>query len=169
MLARCYNPNNESYHNYGGRGITVCDRWKNSFKNFYEDMGDALKGHSLDRIDNDGNYELSNCKWSTYTEQMNNKQTNRLLTYNGITLTMAEWSRKLNIDQDVIYMRLKRGMTVERALTQNVRKINNTYLFNGKRKTLKKWAEIYGVSYMHLYNKIYKGQSINQILTNINN
>lgn len=73
MKSRCNNPNNVSYKNYGGRGITVCKRWYN-FKNFYEDMGQKPNGLSLDRIDNDGNYEPSNCKWSTWVEQNNNKR-----------------------------------------------------------------------------------------------
>lgn len=72
MKNRCLNPNASNYENYGGRGITICDRWLYSFENFYKDMGDAPKGLTLDRIDNDGDYEPSNCKWSTYKEQVNN-------------------------------------------------------------------------------------------------
>ena len=72
---RCYNPNNQDYKHYGGRGIKVCDRWKNSFEAFYQDMGPRPKGHLIDRKDNDGNYEPDNCRWVTITESNRNKTT----------------------------------------------------------------------------------------------
>lgn len=78
MKDRCLNHKNIQYKDYGGRGIQVCDRWKNSFENFLEDMGEKPDGLSIDRIDNDGNYELSNCKWSTFVEQNRNKRNNKL-------------------------------------------------------------------------------------------
>lgn len=76
MLQRCINKNYKQYHRYGGRGITVCDRWLNSFENFYADMGDRPEGMSIDRRDNDGNYEPSNCRWATKTEQSRNRCNN---------------------------------------------------------------------------------------------
>lgn len=77
IIQRCYNTNNSNYHNYGGRGIIVCDRWKNSFEIFYKDMGPRLSDkHSLDRINNNGNYEPSNCRWTTMTEQNRNRNFN---------------------------------------------------------------------------------------------
>ena len=83
MLQRCYNPKNISYKYYGGRGIKVCDRWRYSFENFYLDMGERPKDRSLDRINNNGNYEPKNCKWSTRKEQMNNTRRQRLFIAYG--------------------------------------------------------------------------------------
>lgn len=76
MIQRCYNPNSKAYKYYGGRGIIVCDAWKNDFMQFYKDMGDRPNGYSIDRIDVDGNYEPSNCRWATDKVQANNKRTN---------------------------------------------------------------------------------------------
>jgi hypothetical protein len=90
MKTRCSNPNTRNYHRYGGRGIKVCDRWL-VFKNFLEDMGEPLIGMSLDRIDNDGNYEPHNCRWATQKQQTNNTSTNRRITIDGVTRTFTEW------------------------------------------------------------------------------
>jgi hypothetical protein len=76
MKQRCYNTNKDNFSNYGGRGIKVCDRWKDSFINFFTDMGERLEGYTLDRINNDGNYEPTNCRWATHKEQMNNQRKN---------------------------------------------------------------------------------------------
>jgi hypothetical protein len=74
MKTRCYNPNIKKFKNHGGRGISVCDRWLNSFENFLADMGEKPTGLTLDRIDNDGNYEPSNCRWTTWSEQNKNRR-----------------------------------------------------------------------------------------------
>lgn len=94
------------YPRYGGRGIKICDRWQNSFNNFLEDMGPTFKnGLSLDRIDNDGNYEPSNCRWATNKEQQNNKRTNRLITINGITKNLTQWIDETHLKRSTVYMR----------------------------------------------------------------
>lgn len=118
MMKRCYNKNASHYNNYGGRGIAVCDRWL-KFENFYADMGDRLEGTSIDRIDNNGNYEPGNCKWSTRKEQCNNRRSNRFVTYAGKTLTLSEWSDVSGIPAKAIRKRLSVfNWTVKRALTE---------------------------------------------------
>ena len=97
MKTRCLNPKNRSYHCYGGRGITVCERWIDSFENFLEDMGERPEGTTLDRISVNGNYEPGNTRWATKLEQANNKRTNVFVTYQGVDLTIAELSKALNL------------------------------------------------------------------------
>ncbi len=112
MISRCYKETNNSYVHYGGRGIIVCDRWLNSFENFLLDMGEKPSSdHSVDRINVDGNYEPSNCKWSTTIEQENNKRNNRIVTYKGKNYTMAQLSKLLNINYSTIRNRLERNNT----------------------------------------------------------
>lgn len=116
MIDRCYKPSNTCYRRYGGRGIKVCDRWLDSFWNFVEDMGERPDHHTLDRIDNNGSYEPSNCKWSTSEEQNNNRSNNHRLTVNGITLTKQQWSNLTGTCAMLIYSRKKRGWTDEEAI-----------------------------------------------------
>ena len=128
MKARCYNENSDQYKNYGGREIKVCEAWKTSFLQFVEDMGKRpSKKHSLNRINNDGNYEPSNCTWSTQRVQMNNMQKNRWITSNGITLTLAQWSQKTGLSSPRILARLKSGKTIFSRLA------SRKGLFNGRR------------------------------------
>jgi hypothetical protein len=119
LKKRCNNPNNISFVYYGGRGIKVCRRWK-KFENFIADMGlPPSEKHSIDRIDNDGNYEPSNCRWATREEQANNKSNNKFITYNDCTLTIAQWARKLNVLPIVIhesYHRLGKDLSAEQVL-----------------------------------------------------
>ncbi|MCK5612299.1 hypothetical protein KAR91_61070 [Candidatus Pacearchaeota archaeon] len=119
MRQRCSNKNNHKYGSYGGRGITVCERWS-KFENFLEDMGEKPDGMSIDRRNNDGDYAPENCRWATPIEQARNKRNNRLITYNGITKSIAEWSEDLQINYGTLVNRVSKGWTDERALTQPV-------------------------------------------------
>jgi len=116
MIYRCTKKNKDGYHRYGGRGITICDRWMD-FLNFYEDMGDRRSGDSLDRIDNDGNYEKDNCRWATKKQQSNNTSSNRALVFNGVSRNIIQWERILGFKNGVINDRLRRNWTVDRIIT----------------------------------------------------
>lgn len=117
MKARCYRVTSKDYPNWGGRGITVCDRWKNSFENFLEDMGDRPPGFTIDRIDVNGNYEPGNCRWATKEQQSRNKTNNHVITFNGESACISEWAERVGIKYFTICSRLASGWTVEDSLT----------------------------------------------------
>lgn len=121
MIARCCNPNDPEFANYGGRGITVCERWRNDFKAFLDDMGDRPEGKTLDRKDNNAGYSPENCRWATPKEQGRNTRCSRLITWNGRTQCVVEWAEEIGISPPRVYQRLEAGWTVERALTTPVR------------------------------------------------
>lgn len=125
MLNRCYNQSQKSYKDYGGRGITVCERWRVAaygvgFHNFLADMGHPPPKASLDRIDNSGPYSPENCRWATQSEQANNKRNNRWITANGQTKTLAQWAKELGCNPANILYRIKAGMSEEQAVTTPV-------------------------------------------------
>ena len=120
IKSRCYNEKATGYKYYGGRGITMCDRWRDSFEAFYEDVSTLPhfeeEGYSLDRVNNDGNYEPNNVRWASVEEQQNNKRSNHLLTYGEQTQTIAQWAKEIGCDQRTLCNRLWRGWSVEKAL-----------------------------------------------------
>lgn len=110
IISRCYNVKNPNYYRYGGRGIKMCDRWRNSFDDFLIDMGLApSKKHSIDRIDNNGNYEKDNCRWATPVEQSRNRSSNRIIEINGEKKCMIEWCEHFKISWHTVKTRLRRG------------------------------------------------------------
>ena len=118
MRDRCYNPKDKRYDQYGGRGIKVCEEWCNSFQAFYEwamenGYSDDL---TIDRIDVNGNYEPSNCRWETLKAQANNRSNNRLICIDGESLTLSQWLVKKNMKKETFYERLRRGWSEEKAL-----------------------------------------------------
>lgn len=117
MRARCLDP---LHPNYGGRGITVCDRW-NDYSNFAEDMGEPLRGATLDRIDNDQGYSPENCRWATMKEQSRNRRSNRRVTYRGETRALIEWAEISGINFGTLKSRLNRGWAVEKSIETPVR------------------------------------------------
>lgn len=123
MVQRCHNPMNPGYSYYGARGIRVCKRWRTSFAAFHEDMGTPPTiRHTLDRIDNDGNYEPSNCRWALRGEQMRNTRRTRLLSFNGTTQCLSDWALMLGVRRELLKCRLERGWSIERTLTTPPRK-----------------------------------------------
>lgn len=115
MKNRC-TPNARQYARYGGRGISVCEKWADSFEAFYEDMGERPPGTTLDRIDNDRGYEPGNCRWASPTEQQRNRAIAVLVTYKGQTKTLHEWSKIVGISWTVLKYRMYAGWTTEEML-----------------------------------------------------
>ena len=123
MIARCEDSKEVSYKNYGGRGITVCKQWRYSFETWYADMGEMpTPKHTLERINNDGNYEPSNCRWATWKEQCNNRRNNHIIEFNGQCKTIAQWSDIIGIPQGTLFARIHAGWTIEKSLTQELRR-----------------------------------------------
>lgn len=125
MKTRCYNQRHTQYKDYGGRGIRICDRWINDVQAFYDDVSVlpyfGEKGYTLNRIDNDGDYEPNNVQWDSAMAQNNNKRNNYLISYNGETHTIAEWARMKSIPYSMLYQRITRlHWNVEKALTFGV-------------------------------------------------
>ncbi|MDE1138152.1 MAG: hypothetical protein PW999_00565 [Paraburkholderia tropica] len=117
MRSRCTNPGDISYQRYGARGISVCERWDN-FENFLADMGPRpTNSHSLEREDNNGNYEPGNCRWATAIEQSRNTRRNRMLTFDGRTQCVAKWADEIGIHRLTLQRRLRLGWSVEKTLS----------------------------------------------------
>lgn len=118
MIRRCTNSSDKRYSLYGGRGVSVCDRWVESFFNFLKDMGRRpTDQHSIDRIDNDGNYEPSNCRWATAKQQANNRSTSVLHSAFGKSQTLRGWADETGVSYDLLKARLKRGLSMQQAIT----------------------------------------------------
>lgn len=127
MKKRCYSENDKRYKDYGGRGIVICSEWlgEHGFENFYKwsvehGYDDSL---TIERINNDGNYEPSNCRWATYREQNRNKRNNIVITMNGQTKILKDWCIELGMDYQSVKMRIHKGWNAERALTEPIRHI----------------------------------------------
>lgn len=176
MRQRCLNPKSSGYKWYGARGIFIDQRW-GSFFAFLEDMGSRpSKGHSLDRIDNDGPYCKENCRWATPQEQHNNTRSNVKVTLNGETKTVAQWARALDISKGTVGVRVFNGWTPERALTEKAahkfanadnpkpRKFLVTH--DGRTKGIRDWAKEVGIDRGTLQARISRyGWSVERALT----
>ena len=123
MIARCHNPMATNFKYYGARGIIVCEQWRNSFEAFHKDMGDCPNSNmTLERINNDIGYQPENCTWATKASQNRNRSHCVPLTYRGETKILTEWAASVGISANALAMRIRLGWSVERALTQPLKK-----------------------------------------------
>lgn len=122
MKARCYSPCfSDSF--YQKNNIQVCEKWKNSFENFFNDMGKAPEGYSIDRIDNMGNYSPNNCRWADNHTQVRNRSLTRYYTYDGETMCLKDWAKKIGVKYTCLYNRILRGYSFEEAISPNFEQI----------------------------------------------
>lgn len=120
MRARCDSSERDDFDRYGGRGITVCDRWRASFANFYVDLGPKpTPKHSLDRIDNNGPYSPENCRWATWKTQRINQRRTTLVEWNGRTQTLKDWAREIGISYTCLHQRRRAGWSTHRMFTES--------------------------------------------------
>jgi hypothetical protein len=156
MKQRCYNPKDPAYKNYGGRGIIMCERWKNSFMEFYNDM---LNGYSdsltIERIDNNGIYCPENCRWATRQEQLINSRHIKHITIGKITRTRKEWCEIYKLQPTTYDLRRRKGMTSQQAITTPVR--HKVYTINGITKPLTEWLKIYNINRDTHKQRVYHG------------
>lgn len=163
MKSRCYSPSNKD-NNYQKRGIIVCDRWKHSFENFYNDMGKApSKLHSLDRINNDGNYEPGNCRWVVSKIQSSNRSNfNKIFTLNGESMTLKDWSRKLNIKYNTLWLRIYRSnLSFEEAIKNDP--YDKLIYYKNEYKTLKSWCEYLKLPFQTIIDRKRQGWSVERM------
>ena len=132
MKARCYSPGGTSYENYGAKGITICARWRDSFENFLQDMGEKpSKAYSIERIDNAKGYFPENCCWATTSEQNRNYGRNVFITHSGRRQCLTDWAKELGMGKDTLRYRLKAGWTVDDAFYLPVSMGNSHATRNG--------------------------------------
>lgn len=173
MKDRCYNKNHEAYHRYGGRGITVCDRWRNDFEKFYIDMGEVPVGLQLNRKENDGPYSPDNCEWTTAIDNSNNKSNNLMITIGGKTQTATQWAREAGLGRAVVWKRYKAGysgydLIAARSLHGDglKRRSNRTMLtINGETKLLTDWAAETGIGVATIHNRMKYGYSGSDLIS----
>lgn len=154
MLKRCFNKNDKSYKDYGERGISVCDEWRNSFAQFLADMGKRPTiAYSIDRINNDDGYNPSNCRWATKKTQANNTRNNHFITYKNETLTIAQAADKYNVQRSTLLNRINMlNWSVADAIEKP--HFAGLYPFNGKMLRLPEVSKLTGIKYATLYNRL---------------
>lgn len=142
IIARCNIESATGFENYGGRGVRVCKQWLD-YANFFNDMGPAPEGMSIDRIDVNGDYTIENCKWSSRIEQSRNRRTNRLIDVAGKKTVLSEAASLSEMRYDAIRFRLNRGWSSDEAVSakKNTKKRSKKIAANGTEKTIREWAD----------------------------
>lgn len=166
---RCYGTYSPDYPDYGGRGIVMCDEWKNDFTVFLRDMGPRpSSSHSIDRRDNDKGYDKENCRWATQIEQANNKRNSIFYEINGERKTLGDWCRLYGLSYSSVFYRINvLGMSVEKALNHAPISSNDVYTINGVSKALKNWCRCAGISFRKVAVRLYNGWTLEEALTPI--
>lgn len=148
-------PSSKAWKWYGGKGITLCERWL-KFENFYADMGPRPSAaHSVDRIDTTKGYSPENCRWATQQEQQNNRRNNVRITRDGQTKTMSEWAACLNVPYSIVKMRRAAGVPDSELFAPPVRKKYNRLIeYKGEQRTIKQWAQALNLPYKVVWDNI---------------
>lgn len=155
MLDRCKNPNHQSYKNYGGRGINVCDEWSD-FITFFSDMGlRPSKIHQIDRIDNNGDYCPENCRWVTQKENLNNKRNNHMVEYDGKRFTVSEVASSLGLSHSLVTYRARKGLPIDGEIRRE-----RKYDVFGEMLTLNEASNRLGISVGTLQSRVQRGTSL---------
>lgn len=169
MVRRCTVETEYRYDRYGGRGISVCPQWINDFECFLRDMGARPDGTTIDRIDNNGNYEPENCKWSTQIEQCSNMSSNVMITHEGITDHVTGWARRIGCKPSTLRQRIRSEWSISDMLNVPINPINKSnvtrYEYNGESLTIPQWADRTGIPRNTIGNRIASGMTMSEALT----
>lgn len=157
MKSRCMDQTHKFYADYGGRGITVCERWQD-FRNFIADMGKRpTTKHTLERLDNSLGYVPGNCEWATRKQQANNRRSSRVLEFRGERLTASQWAQRLGHNVNDIYRRLNHGWSVEKALMTPIKRYDVSLSVGEESRRLSEWARISGTPTYLIAQRIKRG------------
>jgi len=166
MKGRCLNKNNPKYDRYGGRGIQVCDAWINDFGRFIADMGlKPSPKHSIDRIDNDGNYEASNCRWAIASTQSNNRSTTRIFCYKRMKGTLRSFAMHYGVPYKLLKSRLEAGWTLDRAIEEPVGADLRLLTYQGRTQSMSAWGREVGISGACISERVRAGWDTKYVLT----
>jgi lambda repressor-like predicted transcriptional regulator len=164
MMFRCFGDDARNSKFYKSRGITVCERWF-SFENFLVDMGERPIGKTLDRIDNDKGYEPTNCRWATKQEQNSNRRGNVLVTHDGKTKTLTDWSKQLGISRGTLEGRMKRGWPAASILATPVKDTNRLFVAFGREQTVAQWSKESGVPVGTIRARLDRGWNVERAVS----
>lgn len=174
MMRRCYNMCDKKYRNYGGRSIAVCEEWKVDFWSFVKDIDRLIGmhpgfGYSIDRINNDGNYQPSNVRWATSNQQALNRSSNHHVTFKRRTLAITEWANEIGVDRRLLSSRLRSGWSTEEALMigpGTSKSTDRLITYAGETLNMKCWSRRLGIKYDTLYKRLTKyGWSVERAFT----